>query len=448
MPQHLALWPPIRPPLPFLQTLPSRRGVAAAPAVEGEAHLPRRKLIAPVNKSPISYKVFRKILRAITMMISEVARSIVPQALLLCVLVLSGCGESVATLNKLAASGSIHKGAPVIAHVQTYIAASPERVWELLIDAPSWSTWASQIESVNSSGPLTNGSSFTWNSGGTTIHSQVQVFEPERRLSWTGRALTATAVRVWELSPGPSGGTTVTVNESMDGPLMSLFYSAAKLAEAERAWLSALKQAAEGKSRVPKTTPTQANSADLRATDFKNFAYPWVHPNGWPDHLQWMSLRLDSSIRLVDGKWDERSAADRIAGVPFSGLTLEEVQFANLSSDQTQDAIAILRYDSGGTQYHHWVYIYGDEEGHPKLLGFFHAGDRAAHGLYRVAAKDKILNVDLFDPSLQQGDCCSSGYLDNRFRWSGRGFEEVGPPIPATPGQLSRLPVSMFGVHP
>ena len=59
---------------------------------------------------------------------------------------------------------------------------------------------------------------------------------------------------------------------------------------------------------------SQSHSADLGAVDFKNFSYPWVHPDGWPDHLQWMSLRLKEHIRLVDGKWDERDDSDRADG--------------------------------------------------------------------------------------------------------------------------------------
>ncbi len=168
------------------------------------------------------------------------------RVLLLGTLVMSGCGASLGTLNKLAASGSIHQHAPVTAHLQIEIAAPPSRVWALLIDAPSWPTWATQIQNVSPSGPLTNGKSFTWKSGGTTIHSQVQLFEPERRLGWTGTALTAKAVHVWELTPGRNGGTTVTVNESMDGLLMKAIYPSDKLAEADKDWLSALKQAAEG----------------------------------------------------------------------------------------------------------------------------------------------------------------------------------------------------------
>jgi hypothetical protein len=190
----------------------------------------------------------------------------------------------------------------------------------------------------------------------------------------------------------------------------------------------------------------QSPSVALRNADFKNFSYPWAHPDGWPDHLQWMSLRLKQHIQLVNGKWDERDDGDRADGLQFSGLTLEGVQFARLSGGRSEDAIVVLRYDSGGTQYHYWVYIYGNSGGTPKLLGFFHAGDRAAHGLYRVFEKDRILNVELFDPKFKEGDCCSSRYLNYQFRWNGEGFEGIGNPIPGRTNSASRRPVSVFGL--
>lgn len=190
----------------------------------------------------------------------------------------------------------------------------------------------------------------------------------------------------------------------------------------------------------------QSPPAGLRAIDFKNFSYPWVHPTGWPNHLQWMSLRLKQQIQLVNGKWDERDDSDRAARVQFSGVTLEGVQYGMLSSNHSEDAIVVLRYDSGGTQYHYWVYIYGDSGGTPKLLGFFHAGDRAAHGLYEVFEKDRVLNVRLFDPKFEEGDCCSSGYLNYQFRWNGEGFDVIGKPIPGRADSTSRRPVSVFGL--
>jgi hypothetical protein len=190
----------------------------------------------------------------------------------------------------------------------------------------------------------------------------------------------------------------------------------------------------------------QSPSPGLRTIDFKNFSYPWVHPNGWPDHLQWMSLRLKQRIQLVNGKWDERDDSNKANGVQFSGLTLEGVQYAKLSGNHSEDAIVVLRYDSGGTQYHYWVYIYGNSGGTPKLLGFFHAGDRAAHGLYQVFGSDRVLNIRLFDPKFQEGDCCSSGYLNYQFRWNGEGFEAIGKPISGSTDSASRRPVSVFGL--
>jgi uncharacterized protein YndB with AHSA1/START domain len=161
------------------------------------------------------------------------------------VLTIVGCGDSLTTLNRLSAVGSIHEDAPVTTHLQIKIAAPPEKVWALLIGAPSWPTWAKQIDSVTVEGPLENGTRFSWKTGGTDIHSQVQLFQPERRLSWTGTALTAKAVHVWELQPQPGNQTLLLMKESMDGPLMAKLYPSEKLTEAGNQWLLALKRAAE-----------------------------------------------------------------------------------------------------------------------------------------------------------------------------------------------------------
>lgn len=190
---------------------------------------------------------------------------------------------------------------------------------------------------------------------------------------------------------------------------------------------------------------SQSPSTDIRAVDFRNFSYPWVHPNGWPDHLQWMSLRLEEHVQLLDGVWDERGDSDRAAGAQFSGLTLEGVQYARLQGSG-ENAIVVLRYDSGGTQNHYWVYIYGNSNGKQKLLGFFYTGDRASYGLYQVFVKDGVLNVRLLDPKFREGDCCSSGYLSYRFRWNGKGFEAWGKPVPGRTETRSRRPVSIFGL--
>ena len=165
--------------------------------------------------------------------------------LLLALLTVNGCGESLAALNRLAEIGSIHEEAPVTTHLQIQIAAPTAKVWALLIDAPSWPKWQKPIERVTAPGPLGDGVTFFWRTGGTNIRSQVQLFEPEHRLSWTGTAMTAKAVHVWELKPEPGNRTLLTMKESMDGPLMAKIYSSKELGEAGNEWLLALKRAAE-----------------------------------------------------------------------------------------------------------------------------------------------------------------------------------------------------------
>ena len=160
------------------------------------------------------------------------------------ILSLAGCGKSLSDLNRLAASGSIDDAAPVTAHVQVDVHASIERVWTVLVDLPSWPKWQRGIEAVSGS-PLSPSSSFDWTTGGTRIHSEVQMFEPSHRLSWTGKAYTAKAVHVWTLTAVAPDQTKVAVDESMEGPLMAKLFSSRQLQEVDTNWVNALKRQAE-----------------------------------------------------------------------------------------------------------------------------------------------------------------------------------------------------------
>jgi hypothetical protein len=191
---------------------------------------------------------------------------------------------------------------------------------------------------------------------------------------------------------------------------------------------------------------SQAPTLGIRSVDFKNFSYPWEAPNQSPDHLQWMSLGLKNHVQLANGKWEDREEQDLGANGTFTGLTLEGVKYVRLSSQNEEEALVVLRYDTGGTQYHYWVYVFGFSDGAPKLMGFFHAGDRAAHGLSTVIAEKGKLVVDLYDPDKQEGDCCSSGVVRYVFRWRGKGFEAVGHPTKRGAEDSSRRPVTIFGL--
>jgi len=82
------------------------------------------------------------------------------------------------------------------------------------------------------------------------------------------------------------------------------------------------------------------------------------------------------------------------------------VQYAELIPGGEQ-AIVVLRLNSGGTQYSHYVFAYSLQKGKPVLLGAAHCGDRSSFGLSRVWAQQQELVIELFNPEKRTGDCCS-----------------------------------------
>jgi hypothetical protein len=158
---------------------------------------------------------------------------------------LSGCADSAADRDRLAAQGVIQENVPVKAETQITIVASESRVWELLTDIKNWAKWQPDISKTSIQGDPAIGMSFSWSTGGMNIDSTIQLMDPKRGICWTGRVWYIHAIHCWTLSESPEGGILVSTRESMDGWLLSRFYSSRELLESDRRWLARLKQAAE-----------------------------------------------------------------------------------------------------------------------------------------------------------------------------------------------------------
>jgi hypothetical protein len=74
------------------------------------------------------------------------------------------------------------------------IAASPERVWQLLATIDEWPRWNPDVTAAHLDGHLTPGSSFTWTENGFGIESTFLKVEPPRQLAWRGHAVGTDAV--------------------------------------------------------------------------------------------------------------------------------------------------------------------------------------------------------------------------------------------------------------
>jgi len=161
---------------------------------------------------------------------------------MLLVLLFLGAGISD---DELARSGKIRENAPVKASLEITIHAPVEKVWLLLTDVTNWPKWQPDVSVTKLSGPLEGGTAFSWTTGGTRIESRITLVQPYEQFAWTGKAYMARAIHVWKLQRLSDGQTLVKTEESMDGFLLTLFYSSKKLEQTDQRWLDRLKLAAE-----------------------------------------------------------------------------------------------------------------------------------------------------------------------------------------------------------
>jgi len=180
---------------------------------------------------------------------------------------------------------------------------------------------------------------------------------------------------------------------------------------------------------------------NIRQVNFKSFTYPLNGHLLGHDRLQWLTRDAHprkEPIHLLNGSDLTKVSSFVMDGNEYAqweGFTLQSVGFAELTGDGKEEAIVVLRYDTGGTQNTHYVYVYSFAAGKPNLLAYCYTGARAFSGLYRVYGEHGLLVFELFDQTKRSGDCCSSGIVRTRYRWQGKRFERVGTPELLTLGK-------------
>lgn len=155
-----------------------------------------------------------------------------------------------------------------------------------------------------------------------------------------------------------------------------------------------------------------------KAVDFCNFTYPAIK-NPRNGKRVWPAPRFT----LTRGAWwkavDEEYAP---------GVTLENIELADLTGAGHMSTITTLRWHSGGSMQKGLVYIWSLDAEQPRLLWSFAAGDRADGGLHDVYGKNGNLVVELNDPEAAMGTCCSRRFIRKRYHWNGSKFELIGKP--------------------
>ena len=137
--------------------------------------------------------------------------------------------------------------AAIRARHEVTVAAPPAVVWAVLSDVEHWDVNLEPgVHDIRVPDGVVPGARFTRVNKGATMKAQFAVVQPERELAWTGSAFGAKVVHRYVLDALPGGGTRVTVEESMAGPMLALvFFTSRKCQALLETCLAKLKASAE-----------------------------------------------------------------------------------------------------------------------------------------------------------------------------------------------------------
>jgi hypothetical protein len=131
------------------------------------------------------------------------------------------------------------------------IKASPETIWSILTDAPSYPSWNASIDRVE--GTIAPGSTvkvFIKLNPGRAFPVKVTEFEPGKKMAWSGGMPLGLfkGVRTYTISPEGYDMTRVTMHEEYTGPLLGMIWkSMPDLTPTFEQWATGLKSEAESR---------------------------------------------------------------------------------------------------------------------------------------------------------------------------------------------------------
>jgi hypothetical protein len=107
------------------------------------------------------------------------------------------------------------------------IAAPPEAVWKILIDAEAYPSWDSGVVSVD--GSISEGNTITVHAAinpGRSFPVKVTDFEPPSKMKWTGGMPMGLFVgeRTFTLTASGDGGTVFDMREEYHGPMTAMIW--------------------------------------------------------------------------------------------------------------------------------------------------------------------------------------------------------------------------------
>ncbi len=147
------------------------------------------------------------------------------------------------------------------------IDASPEKVWQILIEAEKWPDFysgATNVKVSNTEGVISDTSSFIWETMGFQFTSVIKEFIPYQRLSWQSYKKGIPGYHAWVIIP-TDGGCRLITAESQNGwiTIPEKLFQPNKLLKLHDLWLSQIKLKAENNLSMGLLENERTNLIDI-----------------------------------------------------------------------------------------------------------------------------------------------------------------------------------------
>lgn len=171
--------------------------------------------------------------------------------------------------------------------------------------------------------------------------------------------------------------------------------------------------------------------------DFRNYTYElprgWQNPDGSPITLtdgRVAPVSVDTNESMSDEERASRKAMRRI------GLSYVTTKYLDVTGDGEDEAVVVLKIETGGSAIPQIVYVFSWRDGRPELLWPFRTGDRADGGLKDIRVENGELTLELYgqdrfvlgqtETGKVTGDeeqlCCPTHFTRTHYKWSGNTF--------------------------
>lgn len=147
-----------------------------------------------------------------------------------------------------AQAGKTDARAPLWNSASIIIDAPIASVWKIICDLPNRHLWHPGFELL-AMDKFEPEQKFSWKLNGMRLKSQIAIIIPEKELTWSGIFLAYKAVDRQLLESLPDNKTKVTIEESLAGTLLPLFFNRKQLQTGHEKMLTGLKRFAE--SAIP-----------------------------------------------------------------------------------------------------------------------------------------------------------------------------------------------------